>query len=165
MVGVSIKEVRAREVLDSRGVPTVQADVVLEDDLVGRATAPAGASRGKREALELRDGDDKRYLGRGVLEAVRNIRKEIAPELAGRDVTQQEKIDEALLRIDGTGNKGRLGANAIVAVSMAVARAAATARKMPLYRYLGGESATLLPVPQMNVINGGRHAENSLDMQ
>jgi enolase len=161
----TIKEIRAREVLDSRGTPTVQADVILDNGLVGRATAPAGASRGKREALELRDGDAKRYFGSGVLSAVRNVRDEIARALAGKDPTRQEEIDKLLIELDGTGNKGGLGANAIVAVSMAVARAAALAQGLPLYRYLGGEAVTLLPVPMMNVINGGRHAENSLDMQ
>jgi enolase len=161
----TIKEIRAREVLDSRGTPTVQADVILDNGLVGRAMAPAGASRGKREALELRDGDAGRYFGLGVLGAVRNIRDEIAPELLGKEPGRQEEIDKRLIELDGTGNKGRLGANAIVAVSMAVARAAALAAGIPLYRYLGGEAASLLPVPQMNVINGGRHAENSLDMQ
>lgn len=165
MAGIAIRGVRGREVLDSRGIPTVQADVILDNGLVGRATTPAGASRGKREALERRDGDAKRYFGMGVKQAVLGIDDEIAPELAGEDPAQQEKIDRSLIKLDGTGNKGRLGANAIVAVSMAVARAAALAKGMPLYRYLDGESATLLPVPQMNVINGGRHAENSLDMQ
>jgi enolase len=165
MTTSTIKEIRAREVLDSRGAPTVQADVILGNGLVGRATAPAGASRGKREALELRDGDAGRFFGLGVLGAVRNIRDEIAPELLGKDPGRQEEIDKLLIDLDGTGNKGRLGANAIVAVSMAVARAAALTAGVPLYHYLGGEAASLLPVPQMNVINGGRHAENSLDMQ
>ncbi len=160
-----IRNVIAREVLDSRGMPTVQADVRLDSGLVGRATAPAGASKGKREALELRDSNVSRYLGMGVLDAVRNIREEIAPALAGKDPTQQGKIDHALLELDGTGNKGRLGANSIVAVSMAVARAGALAEELPLYRYLGDKTSTLLPVPLMNVINGGRHAENSLAMQ
>lgn len=160
-----IKKVVAREVLDSRGMPTVQADVILGNGVVGRATTPAGASKGKREALELRDRDAGRYLGMGVLQAVQHINDEIAPELTGEDPIQQKKIDRLLLKLDGTGNKGRLGANAIVAVSMAAARAAALAKGVPLYRYLGGKTATLLPVPQMNVINGGRHAENSLDMQ
>ncbi|HXG52682.1 MAG TPA: phosphopyruvate hydratase [candidate division Zixibacteria bacterium] len=160
-----ITKVLAREVLDSRGLPTVQADVILDNGLIGRATAPAGASMGRREASELRDGDGKRYLGKGVLQAVRGVRNEIAPALVGRDPTQQSKIDRLLLDLDGTANKGRLGANAIVAVSMAVARAGALASGIPLYRYLGGKKANLLPVPQVNVINGGRHAENSLDMQ
>ena len=162
---MTIHKICAREVLDSRGLPTIQVDVILKNGLVGRATAPAGASTGKREAVERRDGDAKRYLGRGVLEAVRNVHDEIGPELVGKDPTQQGKIDELLINLDGTANKGRLGANAIVAVSMAVARAGALAERIPLYRYLGGDTATLLPVPQMNVINGGRHAENSLDMQ
>ena len=165
MAKATIKKVCAREVLDSRGLPTIQVDVILKNGLVGRATAPAGASTGKREAVERRDGDAKRYLGRGVLQAVRSVDDEIGPELVGKDPTQQSKIDELLINLDGTANKGRLGANAIVAVSMAVARAGALAERIPLYRYLGGDTATLLPVPQMNVINGGRHAENSLDMQ
>lgn len=165
MTKVRIKKVIAREVLDSRGMPTVQADVILDNGLVGRATAPAGASKGKREALERRDADPRRYLGMGVLQAVRNIRGEMASKLVGREPTEQDKIDQMLVKLDGTGNKGRLGANAIVAVSMAVARAAASAAGIPLYRYLADGTATLLPVPQMNVINGGRHAENSLDMQ
>ncbi|MBI4283383.1 MAG: phosphopyruvate hydratase [Chloroflexi bacterium] len=162
---MTIHKICAREVLDSRGLPTIQVDVILKNGLVGRATAPAGASTGKREAVERRDGDAKRYLGRGVLQAVRSVDDEIGPELIGKDPTQQGKIDELLINLDGTANKGRLGANAIVAVSMAVARAGALAERIPLYRYLGGDTATLLPVPQMNVINGGRHAENSLDMQ
>jgi len=162
---MTIHKICAREVLDSRGLPTIQVDVILKNGLVGRATAPAGASTGKREAVERRDGDAKRYLGRGVLQAVRSVDDEIGPELVGKDPTQQSKIDELLINLDGTANKGRLGANAIVAVSMAVARAGALAERIPLYRYLGGDTATLLPVPQMNVINGGRHAENSLDMQ
>jgi len=160
-----VKKILAREVLDSRGFPTVQADVILDNGLVGRATAPSGASTGKREAHELRDGDAKRYLGKGVLKAVRNVRHEIAGALVGQDPTHQREIDKILIDLDGTGNKGRLGANAIVAVSMAVARAGALMTGVPLFSYLGGEDATLLPVPQMNVINGGRHAENSLQMQ
>jgi enolase len=139
--------------------------VILDNDMVGRATAPAGASTGKREASELRDGDAKRYSGKGVLRAVRNVRDEIARELIGKDPTQQKEIDRTLIELDGTANKGRLGANAIVAISMAVARAGAMASGVALYRYLGDDKANLLPVPQMNVINGGRHAENSLDMQ
>jgi enolase len=165
MMTAKIKELAAREVLDSRGVPTVQADVILDNKLLGRATAPAGASRGKREASELRDDDEKRYFGKGVLEAVGHVRDEIAKALIGRDPTKQTEIDESLIELDGTGNKGRLGANAIVAVSMAAARAGALVSGVPLYQYLGGDEARLLPVPQMNVINGGRHAENSLDMQ
>ena len=160
-----IMKLVAREVLDSRGFPTVQADVILDNGLIGRATAPSGASTGKREAVELRDGDAKRYLGKGVLRVIRGIHDEITPRLAGHDPTQQAKIDQILIDLDGTGNKGRLGANAIVAVSMAVARAGALASGVPLYQYLGGNEASLLPVPQMNVINGGRHAGNKLDMQ
>jgi enolase len=164
-MATKIQTILAREVLDSRGFPTVQADVILDNGMVGRATAPSGASTGKREASELRDGDAKRYFGKGVLGAVRNVRGEIARELIGKDPTQQKEIDRILIELDGTVNKGRLGANAIVAGSMAVARAGASASGLPLYRYLGGEDAVVLPVPQMNVINGGRHAENSLDMQ
>lgn len=160
-----IKNILAREVLDSRGFPTVQADLILDNDMVGRATAPAGASTGKHEASELRDGDPKRYSGRGVLAAVHNVQTEIARELIGQDPTQQKRIDHILIELDGTANKGRLGANATVAVSMAVARAGALASGVPLYQYLGGQDATLLPLPQMNVINGGRHAENTLVMQ
>ena len=160
-----IERILAREVLDSRGLPTVQADVILANGLVGRAMAPAGASTGKREASELRDGDPKRYFGKGVLGAVHNVRGEIARALVGQDPTQQKEIDRTLIELDDTANKGRLGANAIVAVSMAVARAGALASGVPLYRYLGGNKASLLPVPLMNVINGGRHAGNSLDMQ
>src|SRR3990172_10715033 len=160
-----IKKLLAREVLDSRGFPTVQADVILDNGLVGRSMAPAGASTGKREAAELRDGDAKRYIGKGVLRAISGIHDEIAPGLVGQDPTQQAKIDEILIDLDGTGNKGRLGANAIVAVSMAVVRAGALVSGIPLYQYLGGNEASLLPVPQMNVINGGRHAGNRLDMQ
>jgi len=160
-----IMKLVAREVLDSRGFPTVQADVILDNGLIGRATAPSGASTGKREAVELRDGDAKRYLGKGVLRVIRGIHDEITPRLAGHDPTQQAKIDQILIDLDGTGNKGRLGANAIVAVSMAVARAGALVSGIPLYQYLGGNEASLLPVPQMNVINGGRHAGNKLDMQ
>lgn len=160
-----IKNILAREVLDSRGFPTVQADVILDIGKTGRATAPAGASMGKREASELRDGDAKRYSGKGVLTAVHNAQTEIARELLGQDPTQQQKIDRMLIDLDGTANKGRLGANAIVAVSMAVARAGALTAGVPLYKYLGGNDANLLPVPQMNVINGGRHADNALVMQ
>jgi enolase len=160
-----IKMVLAREVLDSRGFPTVQADVILDNGLVGRATAPAGASTGKREASELRDGDSKRYSGKGVLAAVHNVQTEIARELIRQDPTQQKQLDLRLIELDGTANKGRLGANAIVAASMAVARAGALASGVPLYKYLGGDDGNLLPVPQMNVINGGRHADNALVMQ
>jgi enolase len=164
-MAAKIKKLAAREVLDSRGLPTIQAEVILDNKLIGRATAPAGASRGKREASELRDDDERRYFGKGVLRAVGHVQDEIAKALIGKDPTKQKEIDESLIELDGTANKGLLGANAIVAVSMAVARAAASACGVPLYRYLGGDEARLLPVPQMNVINGGRHAVNSLDMQ
>jgi len=160
-----IKNVRGREVLDSRGFPTVQADVILDSGSMGRATAPAGASTGKREACELRDGDAKRYSGKGVLQAVHHVQMEIARALMGQDPMQQAKIDRILIDLDGTANKGRLGANAIVAVSMATARAGALASGVPLYKYLGGNDATLLPLPMMNVINGGRHADSALVMQ
>jgi enolase len=155
-MAVKIRNIVAREVLDSRGLPTVQADVLLEDGSVGRATAPAGASTGKREATELRDGDPKRYFGRGVLTAVRNAQTEIARMLVGQDPRHQSKIDRFLIDADGTANKGRLGANAVVAVSMAVARAGALVAGVPLYQYLGKSQGSLLPVPQMNVINRGR---------
>jgi enolase len=161
----TIKNILAREVLDSRGFPTVQADVILDNGMIGRATAPAGASTGKREASELRDGDLKRYSGKGVLAAVSNVRTEIAGALIGQDSTQQTRIDGILIDLDGTANKGRLGANTVVAVSMAVARAGALVSELPLYQYLGKNEGNLLPMPQMNVINGGRHAGNSLDMQ
>jgi enolase len=160
-----IEKVLAREVLDSRGFPTVQADVILDNGILGRATAPSGASTGKREAYELRDGNAKRYAGKGVLGAVSNVQGEIAKALRGSNPAEQEQIDHILVEIDGTANKGRLGANAIVAVSMAAARAGALTSGFSLYRHLGGDDSTLLPLPQMNVINGGRHAENSLDMQ
>jgi enolase len=154
-----------REVLDSRGNPTVEADVHLRDGAFGRATVPSGASTGEHEALELRDGDKRRYLGKGVLEAVENINTVIARELGGREASQQSQIDQRMMDLDGTENKGKLGANAILAVSMAVCRAAARSAHMPLYRYLGGLNARLLPVPMMNILNGGVHADNTVDFQ
>ncbi|SFM66028.1 phosphopyruvate hydratase [Thermodesulforhabdus norvegica] len=157
--------VRAREILDSRGNPTVEAEVWLDTGYMGRAAVPSGASTGSREALELRDGDEKRYLGKGVLKAVRNITDEIAPKLLGMDARDQVAIDRILIELDGTENKSRLGANAILAVSMAVARAAAEEAGLPLYRYLGGTGSYLMPVPLMNVLNGGQHADNNLDIQ
>ncbi len=160
-----ITDVLAREILDSRGNPTVQADVYLDDGAVGRAAVPSGASTGKREALELRDGDPKRYAGKGVLKAVSNINELIAPELEGMPAYMQREIDAIMLELDGTENKSRLGANAILAVSMAVARAAANSLGMPLYAYLGGTMARTLPLPMMNIINGGAHADNNLDFQ
>ncbi len=161
----TIVKVLGREILDSRGNPTVEADVRLADGSMGRAAVPSGASTGEHEAIELRDGDKKRYLGKGVRKAAENINREIAPALEGMDATRQEDLDRRMLALDGTANKGKLGANAILAVSMAAARAAAASQKTPLYRYLGGVSASLLPVPMMNILNGGAHADNSVDPQ
>jgi enolase len=160
-----IKQVAAREILDSRGNPTVEAEIHLEGGIVGVAAVPSGASTGEHEALELRDGDSKRYLGKGVQKAVANVAKTLAPALAGRDVFDQAGLDRAMLDADGTPNKGNVGANAILGVSMAATRAAAAALGVPLYRYLGGPNARVLPVPLMNIINGGAHANNSLDFQ
>jgi enolase len=162
---MEIVNILGREILDSRGNPTVEADVLLADGSIGRAAVPSGASTGEHEAVELRDGDKSRYLGKGTRKAVENILKEIDPALQGMDATDQAGIDRKMIAIDGTANKGRLGANAILAVSMAAARAAATAQMTPLYRYLGGVSASLLPVPMMNILNGGAHADNSVDPQ
>ena len=161
----SIIDVIAREILDSRGNPTVEADVLLESGVMGRAAVPSGASTGEKEALELRDGDKKRYLGKGVLKAVENINTEICEAIVGLDAADQTFIDKTLIALDGTETKGRLGANALLAVSMAVARAAAEDAGLPLYRYLGGAGQMAMPVPMMNVINGGAHANNSLDIQ
>lgn len=160
-----IERVSALEILDSRGNPTVMARVVLDDGTVGQAMVPSGASTGSREALELRDGDKKRYLGKGVLGAVQAINTEINEALQGMDPFQQSELDELLLDLDGTENKSNLGANAILGVSMAVACAAASASSLPLYRYLGGASARTLPVPMMNILNGGAHADNNVDIQ
>jgi enolase len=160
-----IVDLVAREVIDSRGTPTVEAEVWLDDGGHGRAIVPSGASTGKFEALELRDGDKKRFLGKGTLKAVENINEVIAPEIVGLNAFDQTAIDAALLKLDGTKNKDKLGANAILAVSMAVARAAADSIDTPLYNYLGGTNAKVLPVPFMNIINGGKHADNSLDIQ
>ncbi|AAD35958.1 MAG TPA: phosphopyruvate hydratase [Thermotoga naphthophila] len=162
---MEIVDVRAREVLDSRGNPTVEAEVVLEDGTMGRAIVPSGASTGKFEALEIRDKDKKRYLGKGVLKAVENVNETIAPALIGMNAFDQPLVDKTLIELDGTENKSKLGANAILAVSMAVARAAANYLGLPLYKYLGGVNAKVLPVPLMNVINGGQHADNNLDLQ
>jgi enolase len=159
-----IEEIVAREVLDSRGNPTVEVDVLLESGVVGSACVPSGASTGSREALELRDGGS-RYLGKGVSKAVDFVHDEIAPELVGADVRDQALLDRAMLELDGTPNKGRLGANALLGVSLAVAHAAAEACELPLYRYVGGARATVLPVPMLNVINGGAHADTSVDIQ
>ena len=160
-----IKSVHAREILDSRGNPTVEVDVLLENGVMGRASVPSGASTGILEAHELRDGDSSRYLGRGVLGAVSNVNTEINEALNGKNVIEQEKIDRLLVKLDGTTNKSRLGANAILAVSLACAKAAAHALGVPLYRYLGGEDAHVLPVPMMNILNGGAHATNNVDIQ
>ncbi|HEY3276658.1 MAG TPA: phosphopyruvate hydratase [Syntrophorhabdaceae bacterium] len=160
-----IVKVMGREILDSRGNPTVEADVILEDGSMGRAAVPSGASTGVHEAVELRDGDKSRYLGQGTRNAVGHVNAEIAGGIEGMDAVRQEEIDLKMIELDGTKNKGRLGANAILAVSMAVARAAAQSQKTPLYRYLGGVSASLLPVPMMNIMNGGAHADNSVDFQ
>ena len=161
----SIIDVIAREILDSRGNPTVEAEVLLESGIMGRAAVPSGASTGEKEALELRDHDMNRYLGRGVLKAVEHINTEICEAVIGLDVFNQTFIDKTLIQLDGTENKARLGANAILAVSMAVARAAAAEARLPLYRYLGGAGPMALPVPMMNIINGGAHANNTLDIQ
>jgi enolase len=160
-----IVAVHAREILDSRGNPTVEAEVYLDSGFSGRAAVPSGASTGTREALELRDGDSKRYLGKGVLHAVEHINNEIGPKVIGFEAMDQVGLDRLLIALDGTENKGRLGANALLAVSMAVAKASATDTGLPLYRYLGGISAHTLPVPMMNVLNGGAHADNNLDIQ
>lgn len=160
-----IKEINAREILDSRGNPTVEAEVILNTHEVGIAAVPSGASTGSREALELRDQDKKRYLGKGVTKAVSFIRHDINKALKGMDVTQQQEIDQLMLRLDGTKNKEKFGANALLAVSLATAKAAALSRKEPLYRYLGHQSPYLLPVPMMNIINGGAHADNNIDFQ
>ncbi|MDH5256835.1 MAG: phosphopyruvate hydratase, partial [Gammaproteobacteria bacterium] len=160
-----IADIRAREVIDSRGNPTVEADVILDSGTKGRAIVPSGASTGSREAVELRDGDKSRYLGKGVLKAVENVNTVIKEALIGMDATAQSVIDQAMIDLDGTENKGNLGANAILAVSLAVAKAASKDAGMPLYRYLGGAEDTLLPVPMMNIINGGEHADNSVDIQ
>jgi len=161
----TIVKVSGREILDSRGNPTVEADVYLADGSMGRAAVPSGASTGEHEAVELRDGEKSRYLGKGTLKAVANINTKIAKALAGKDASQQGDIDRTMIALDGTPNKGKLGANAILAVSMAAARAAAQSRKTPLYRYVGGVGACVLPTPMMNIINGGAHADNSVDFQ
>lgn len=165
MNATTIVDVHAREILDSRGNPTVEVEVYLDDGSVGWAAVPSGASTGAREAVELRDGDKERYLGKGVLKAVGNVNDLIAPELTGYDALDQVAVDELLIQLDGTENKGRLGANAILGVSMAVAKAAAASLGLPLYRYLGGTKARVLPVPMMNILNGGEHADNNVDLQ
>ncbi len=162
---LAIREIKAREILDSRGNPTVEAEVHCEDGSFGRAAVPSGASTGEHEALELRDGDPKRYASKGVLCAIENIREKIAPHLIGESVFKQRSNDQIMLELDASPNKGKLGANAILAISMAIAHAASQALGMPLYRYIGGMQARVLPVPLMNILNGGRHADNALDFQ
>jgi enolase len=164
-MNTSITDVHAREILDSRGNPTVEADVILGDGSMGRAAVPSGASTGEHEAVELRDGDSDRYQGKGVRRAVDNVNVAIAEALAGMDASAQREIDETMLHLDGTPNKEKLGANAILAVSMACARASAASLKTPLYRYLGGAGANILPVPMMNILNGGAHADSNVDFQ
>lgn len=162
---IEIIDVYAREVLDSRANPTVEVEVELEDGTMGRAMVPSGASTGAFEAVELRDGDKARYLGKGVLKAVQNVNELIAPELIGMNVFDQTLIDKVMIELDGTDNKGKLGANAILGVSLAVARAAAASLGLPLYQYIGGVNAKILPVPMMNILNGGKHADNNVDLQ
>jgi len=162
---MNIKNITAREVLDSRGNPTIEVDVALQDGILGRAIVPSGASTGEKEAVELRDGDKKRYMGKGVLKAVENVKTKISPKLIGMSVLDQRLLDNTMIELDGTQNKAKLGANAILGVSMAAARAAANALHLPLYRYFGGTNASLLPVPCMNIINGGKHADNNVDFQ
>jgi enolase len=164
-MSTTINDIYAREILDSRGNPTIEVEVVLEDGSIGRAAVPSGASTGAFEAVELRDGDKSRYLGRGVLKAVDNVNNVIAPEIVGMDSRDQIGVDKAMLEIDGTSNKGKLGANAILGVSMAVAKAAAESIGLSLYQYLGGFNAKELPVPMMNILNGGKHADNNVDIQ
>ena len=161
----AIVDVYAREVLDSRGNPTVEVEVRLESGGFGRAIVPSGASTGAYEAVELRDGDEKRYLGKGVLKAVQHVNETIGPKILGLDGLNQVQIDHVMMELDDTDNKGNLGANAILGVSMAVARAAANALGVPLYQYLGGFNAKILPVPMMNILNGGKHADNNVDIQ
>jgi enolase 1/2/3 len=161
----TISDIKAREILDSRGNPTVEADVILSNGVMGRAAVPSGASTGEHEAIELRDGDKSRYLGKSVLNAVRNVEEKIGPALRGAEITDQLGIDGAMLELDGTPNKSALGANAILSVSLAAARAAAASVGMPLYRYLGGPLARVMPVPMMNILNGGAHATNTVDFQ
>ncbi len=160
-----IVDVRSREILDSRGNPTIEVDVLLDEGAIGTAAVPSGASTGEHEAVELRDGDPKRYGGKGVLKAVDNVMNEIRPAILGLDAYDQQGLDNTLINLDGTANKGNLGANAILGVSLAAAKAVAVELGMPLYRYLGGVSALRLPVPMMNILNGGSHADNNVDIQ
>src|ERR1700722_12822621 len=160
-----IESVHAREVLDSRGNPTIEVDITLDDGAAGRAIVPSGASTGAPEAVELRDGDKSRYLGKGTLKAVKNVKEIIAPKIVGLDALKQVELDQRLLELDGTPNKGKLGANALLGVSLAAAPRPAVSVGLPLYRYLGGTNARYLPVPMMNVLNGGKHADNNVDFQ
>ena len=160
-----IKNIKGREILDSRGNPTIEVDVILESGVMGRAAVPSGASTGEHEAVELRDGDKKRYMGKGVLRAVLNVDNELNSGLKGKDASEQTGLDKLMIALDGTENKSRLGANAILGVSMASAKAVANYKKIPLYKYLGGEKANILPVPMMNIMNGGAHADNNVDLQ
>lgn len=162
---VKIKDIKAREILDSRGNPTIEVEVILDDQTVGRAAVPSGASTGEHEALELRDGDKSRFLGKGVMKAVSNVEKIIAPRLVGKDPFNQSQIDNLMIALDGTENKSRLGANAILGVSLAVAKAASQSKRVPLFKYIGGLEARVLPVPMMNILNGGAHADNNVDFQ
>ena len=160
-----ISEIFARQILDSRGNPTVEVDVLTDEGALGRAAVPSGASTGIHEAVELRDDDEKKYLGKGVLKAVKNVNDTVAPALLGYDVADQTGIDQMMIELDGTPNKAKLGANALLAVSMAVAKAAAEEASLPLYRYIGGTNARTLPIPMMNILNGGAHADNKIDFQ
>ncbi|MCC7230114.1 MAG: phosphopyruvate hydratase, partial [Fimbriimonadaceae bacterium] len=160
-----IEDISAREILDSRGNPTIEVDVILQSGAFGRAAVPSGASTGAFEAVELRDGDKKRYLGKGVLQAVENVNEIIAPALLDHDANDQIGIDKALQELDGTPNKAKLGANAILGVSLACAKAAAMTAKLPLFRYIGGVTANTLPVPMLNILNGGQHADSNVDFQ
>jgi len=161
----TIVDVMAREILDSRSNPTVEVDVLLDDGSFGRAAVPSGASTGAYEAIELRDTKAKRYMGKGVTKAVKNVNEVIGPEVVGIDATQQEELDSLMIELDGTANKGKFGANAILGVSLAAAKAAADSAQLPLYRYLGGCNANILPVPMMNILNGGKHSDNNVDFQ
>ena len=157
--------IHARQILDSRGNPTIEVEVILDTGVMGRASVPSGASTGAREAIEMRDGNAKKYLGKGVEKAVRNVYTKIAPTIMGLEVTEQVLIDQLMIEMDGTKNKAKLGANAILGVSLAVAKAAANDAELPLYQYIGGTNAKELPVPMMNVLNGGAHADNNVDIQ
>lgn len=165
MAKMQVKEIKARQILDSRGNPTIEVDVILKNSAFGRAAVPSGASTGEHEALELRDGDKSKYLGKGVLKAVNNVNKKIAPALKNKDIADQRKLDDFLIKLDGTENKGNLGANAILGVSLAAAKAKAESNSLPLYAYLGGKKANILPAPMMNILNGGSHADNNVDLQ